>query len=175
MVPLNLDEKPRYLPLIRNVLPLRFLDPRELELFFAACELEIYEAGEKIISQGEINQDFFAVLRGQVQVSVIEESGREVYICTIGAFEVFGEAGMFLQVKRTANVSALDHAVVLRVPRNRMMAFIKKHPVSGNKFLLLVIHSLLRKLREASQELAYERQMDADQLDVDAIVREFGG
>ena len=162
-----------YLPMIKKIVTFRLMSDEDLSWILSKSELLQFEEKEKIIVQGEVNQDFYAVLDGSVQVSVTEDNGTDVYICTIGAGEVFGEAGMFLHVKRTANVESLARTVIIRIPRQEMVSFIKNNPVGGNKFLLVIIHSLLRKLREANQELAYERQSDVEQDDIDAIVNDY--
>jgi len=54
-----------------------------------------------------------------------------------------------------------------------MFKFIKDYPRSGNKILMLIIYSLLKKLKEVNQELAYERKSDADQDDIDSIIQNF--
>jgi hypothetical protein len=36
----------------------------------------------------------------------------------------------------------------------------------------MIIYGLLRKLREANQELAFERRFDSDQSDIDALIAE---
>ncbi len=169
----SVSDKVKYLPWIKKIQIFNFLDDDTILRIVNRCELLVYEENEIIISQGEVNQDLFAIVSGSVQVSVTEENGKEVYICTIGTSEVFGEAGIFVKVKRTANVSCLDQTVILRAPRDEIFGMIKRNPVAGNKFLLLIIHSLLRKLKEANQELAYERNMDSEQGDIDALVKEF--
>jgi CRP/FNR family cyclic AMP-dependent transcriptional regulator len=158
---------------LRKIITLKYLSMDELDTLFEICEFIEYEDSEEIILQDTLTQGFYAVLDGQVKVVVEETNGKEVYICTIGKGEVFGEAGMFLKVKRTASVVALDKATVLKINRNGMMSFIRKFPEAGVKILLVTIYSLLRKLHEANQELAYERQLDASQGDVDDIVAEF--
>ena len=40
---------------------------------------------------------------------------------------------------------------------------------------MLIIYSLLRKLRAANQELAFERRADIHQDDVDALVAQLAG
>ena len=59
--------------------------------------------------------------------------------------------------------------------RSDLSAFIKSQPAGGNKLLLVVIYSLLRKLRAANQELAYERKADMDQSDVDSLMADMLG
>ena len=86
---------------------------------------------------------------------------------------MFGEAGMFMKVKRTANVNSLARTALLHITRGDFIQFIKKYPTTGNKILMVTVYSLLKKLREANQELAFERQFDIEQDDVDSIVDDF--
>ena len=87
------DDKNKYLSTIKKIITFRFMDETDLERIVSMSDLLIFEEGEQIINQGEINQDFYAVVQGNVKVSVTEENGQDVYICTIGNYEVFGEAG----------------------------------------------------------------------------------
>jgi len=169
----TIQDRDMYLEDIGKIITFRFLSKPELLEIISLGELELYEDREPIIHQGESTQSFFAVIRGSVEVSVRESAGKNVYICTIGASEVFGEAGLFMEVKRTANVVSLGDAIIFKLPRRKMINFIKEHPVAGNKILMIIIYSLLKKLKKANQELAFERQSDADQSDIDAIVRDF--
>ncbi|MBN2048853.1 MAG: cyclic nucleotide-binding domain-containing protein [Spirochaetales bacterium] len=158
---------------LEEIITFRFMSKTELYEMIAAGELLLYSDRERIITQGDTTQSFYAVVRGSVEVNVSESSGKDVYICTIGNGEVFGEAGIFMEVKRTANVVSLGDSIIFSLPRNKMIAFIRKHPVAGNKILMIIIYSLLKKLKEANQELAFERQSDVDQGDIDAIIKDF--
>jgi len=158
---------------IKNILTFRFLSDSELEKLENASIIQDFSAEETIIKQGELNQSFYAIIEGTVKVTVDETTNKDAYICTIGSGEIFGEAGMFMEVKRTANVICLTDTKLLKITRESMIDFIKKHPTSGNKILMLIIYSLLKKLREVNQELAYERKSDADQDDIDSIIKNF--
>jgi hypothetical protein len=50
---------------------------------------------------------------------------------------------------------------------------IKDNPQAGNKILMLIVHRLLHKLREANQELAFEKQSVIDLDDLDSLVQDF--
>ena len=167
-------DKTQYSDSLKKVIPCRVMTPEDFQFFIGSSELLKYEDGELIVKQGSVDQSFYAVVSGSVQVMVEETGGKDVYISTIGAGEVFGEAGIFLKVPRTANVLSLDDSIILRISREAVMKFIRQYPVSGNKFLMVIVHSLLKKLKEANQELAYERQSDVDQGDIDSILKEFG-
>lgn len=149
----------------------KYFDADVLRSLVGSGSLTSYSNGQVVIREAELSPDFFIVLSGSVHVSVHKE-GKDVFICTIGEGEIFGEAGLFSRIRRTASVVAPDEAAILRLGRRDVLAFVKANPPAGVKFLMVVIFSLLRKLREANQELAFERKFDIGQDDIDAIISE---
>jgi CRP/FNR family cyclic AMP-dependent transcriptional regulator len=95
----------RHLDDLRSILFFKFIGDKEMKDVASIAEVYEYTRGETIISEGEVNPYIYAVIRGTVNVLVSEDDGKEVFICAIGEGDVFGEAGMFLNVKRTANIS----------------------------------------------------------------------
>ncbi|MBB6478570.1 cyclic nucleotide-binding domain-containing protein [Spirochaeta isovalerica] len=158
---------------IEQILTFRFLTTEELDELIKVSSFQYYGTDEKIIVQGEVNQAIYAIISGNVKVTVREREETEAYISTIGSGEVFGEAGIFTEVKRTANVTCTEETLLLEISRKGLIDFIRNHPRAGNKILMLIIYSLLKKLREVNRELAYERKADADQDDIDSIIRNF--
>ena len=169
----GLDKKP-YLDQIRNILVFKSFTEKELEGILEFCEIIALDNDEKIVKEGDISPAFYAVIDGAVKVTVKQEQ-KDVYICSLGAGDIFGEAAMFLKVRRTADVTATGQVLVLRFIRDDLLDFLKAYPRAGNKLLMLIIYSLLRKLRGANQELAFERRADIDQDDVDALIQELTG
>lgn len=161
-------------PHIKNILPFRFLSEVELNELVSLCSIYNYGEGEQIIKQGECDQSLLAVIKGNVKVTVTKEDG-EAYISTMGSSEVFGEAGMFMRVERTANVSCLEDSIIFKIERKNMLTFVKNHPTAGNKIFMIMIYGLLRKLKEANRELAYERKTDISQNDIDNLVQDLLG
>lgn len=133
---------------------------------------EVFECGEEelIIREGEVSSCVYLVLNGQVCVKVRDNEGKQVYLSTIGEGEIFGEAGIFIKTARTADVVSLGESRIMKLHRKDLIEFIKKDPATGIKVLMIIIYGLLKKLRESNQELAYERQTDGDQDDIDALV-----
>ena len=167
-----MDEKLKagYLEKMQGVVLFRYLDGKMLEEVLRLSEIVTLGAKTQIITEGEVDPHLYVVLNGSVTVSVREGSGKEVYISTIGGGDVFGEAGIFPKSKRTANVSSVTDSVLLKIHREKLIGFIKSRPSAGIKMLMIIIYSLLRKLREANQELAFERKDDIDQDDIDSFI-----
>ncbi len=157
----------------KNILFFKFVKDSELADVSAISEILEYEKGEVIISEGDVQPYMFAVVKGTVNVLVREKGGREVFICAIGEGDVFGEAGIFANVRRTANIKSSESSILLRIHRDRFLGFIKSHLDTGTKMLMLIVYSLIKKLRDANQEIAFERKSDISQDDIDSIIADF--
>ena len=168
----EITEKAGYKNQIREILTFKFMTDTELDNLIENCSIMDFDEEEPIIKQGDTDQSFYAVIKGSVRVSALETEGRDVYICTIGDGEIFGEAGIFMKVKRTASVTSSMTTTVFKIDRTHMLKFIKENPSAGNKFFMVMIYGLLKKLKEVNQELAYERKADVDQDDIDALVND---
>jgi CRP-like cAMP-binding protein len=162
-----------YLPQIKNVKLFGYLSDEELTKIMTISEVIRYQDGEKIVKQGDVSEYFFAVIQGSVKVSVRELNDDEVFICDIEQGEMFGEAAIFMAEKRTASVSSSGEIILLRIHRRDLMAFFKEQPQAGIKILMLIILSLLKKLRIANEELAFEKQSEIDFDYVDSLIQDF--
>jgi len=158
-----------------SMLLFKTLGLAEIKRIMSVARTALYDPGEKIINKGEVSPFLFLVLEGCVNVAVPQADGEPVFISTIGEGDVFGEAGIFLKVARTADVVACDSATLLEISRNDLIGFIRANPEAGIKILMLIIYSLLKKLKDANQELAFERKADISQSDIDSIVDDVMG
>ena len=166
-------DKESYRSRFAEVLMFRALSPDARADLYDRSKALFFNPGEVIVQEGTLSPAFYAVLDGSVVVDVKQEE-KDVYICTLGGGAVFGEAAMFLKSARTATVRAADPSVVLQIDRPSWMEFLRDHPREGNKALLAIVYGLLAKLREANQELAYERRVDNGQDEIDSLVAELG-
>lgn len=165
-----LNEKAAYIAQLKKIIIFSFLTDAELAAIMAMAEFYQYNQDEKIIAEGETSPYLYGILQGGVHV-MKKEKEKNVYICNIGEHDIFGEAGIFMTVKRTADVISTAHTVIMSIHRKNMLAFFKNQATSGIKILMLIIYSLLKKLKEANQELAFERKTSIDQADIDEIVK----
>ncbi len=163
-----------YVSSMKSVVTFKYFGDEAIRDLLSKSEVLRFAEGDTIIREGEKSPYFFAVLEGTVNVTV-HDGAKEVFISTIGRGDVFGEAGIFLSVKRTANVASASASTLFRIHRDSLLRFIKERPSEGVKFLMIIIYSLLKKLRDANQELAFERKSDFQQDDIDSMVRSIMG
>ncbi|OHD53418.1 MAG: hypothetical protein A2014_04015 [Spirochaetes bacterium GWF1_49_6] len=150
-----------------------YLSDKELEEIIGLSQFYSYDADEVIIDEGDVSSYLFVITKGITEVYVHNEVGNDIFICTIGRGDVFGEAAVFLDVKRTAKIIAKDEVEVLRISRTKFVHYIKYYPSAGIKILTLIIYSLIRKLREANQDIAFERANTYQHEEVDTLIQEF--
>ena len=160
---------------IKNIRRFVWLNDNELKIMLKGAKVITYQPGENILSQGDESPHFYAILEGSIDISV-KNMDEEVYISTIPGGDIFGEAAIFSTEKRIANVIAGDTTKVVRIHRANILSFIKNNPRSGIKFLMLIINSLLKKLRTSNMEMLLEKQTDDVGLEeIDPLIREIIG
>jgi CRP-like cAMP-binding protein len=166
-----IQQREMYMHRLKEFAAFKYFSDEAMLDFCDKAEILSFKTGETIIQEGEKSPYFYAVLEGTANVTVKSEA-KEVFISMAGEGAVFGEAGIFLNVKRTANVMSVADSVLLRIHRTSLLRFIKDRPSDGIKFLMIIIYSLLKKLSDANQELAFERKSDIVQEDIDFMVKE---
>ncbi len=98
-----------------------------------------YEAGEYIYSRGDIAQDFYVIISGEVEV-LHEQDGNETQVAELGVGEYFGEMSLLRNAPRSSSVRANTRVELL--------------VMTGEDFLALASSSLLfgDMLREVVRE-----------------------
>jgi len=159
---------------IKGIKIFQYLSEKEREHILDISKIIQFDEKEMIITEGETSPYFYAVLEGTVNITVKETGGKDVFISPLGSGDVFGEAAMFLNTKRTASVISSD-AILIQIERTDLIDFIKKHSNAGVKIMLLIIYSLLNKLRDANQEIAFERKTSFNQEEIDTLIGSYSG
>ena len=78
----------------------------------------IYKEGEPIINLGDIGDAAYVVVDGKVRITCPDgETGEEVLIRELGPGEIFGEIALLTEMKRTANVTAVNDTDVMILSR----------------------------------------------------------
>jgi CRP-like cAMP-binding protein len=166
------DRQP-YLHQMKQLDLMRFLTDDEINEFLTYAEGIAYPKGDKIIHLGDVSPYYYGIVDGSVHVTLRELDDQEVFICSIEQGEMFGEAAIFTSEKRIADVTSAEPSFLLRIHRRQMMSFVQAHALAGSKILMFIVLSLLGKLRDANQELAFEKQSVIDVNDIDALVHDF--
>jgi len=154
---------------LQGAIILQNLSARELRRFAKACEPRDYDAGEYLVEQDALGADLHILLEGAVDITVRGEKGEEVRVSEVHKGDVLGEASIFMDLPRTANVVARSACLVAAVSRDRLFAYCERNPRAGIKIFAFVIYSLLRRLGSTSRELAHERESVVTSADLEEL------
>ncbi len=164
-------DKKKYLESLKRIALFKYFDDAAVRAFFDRAEVHTYKEGETIIREGDTSPYLYVVLKGSANV-MAHDGEKSVFLSMMGEGAILGEAGIFMSVKRTASVESATDTVMLRIHRTDLMHVINERPADGVKFLMIVVYTLLKKLRVADMELAFERKTDVAQDEIDSMVRE---
>jgi CRP-like cAMP-binding protein len=141
----------------------------EIKELMYICDFLQYNDSETIVKQGEVDDHLFGIIEGDVDIRL---SGSDKDAITIGQIhkgDIFGEASMFMNAQRTANVIALGNVVIFRISRTSLIRYIDKLPKAGLKIFLFVIFSLLNKLKNTNTELILEKESTVSAHDLERL------
>jgi CRP-like cAMP-binding protein len=92
------------------------------------CPLRRFDAGERIIQQGEPGDSFYVICEGRASV-LREDDGLAHPVAALEAGEFFGEVALLAGGPRTASVYALtDDTQVLEISGQLLMELARRHP-----------------------------------------------
>jgi CRP/FNR family cyclic AMP-dependent transcriptional regulator len=148
----ELTEKLRCLQIFAN------LSPEEIDHLFPLCEFHEYEDGEKIITQNETSTFLCGILDGNVDVFATSKEGRDIRLGRVHKGDVVGEASLFFDVRRTADVVADGHVETMKISRENFMSFVNRDSKAGVKVFAFMIFSLIHKLKNINAELVFEKE-----------------
>ena len=117
----------------------------EKEHLFLAADHQDVRAGERILGQGEGGSAMYLILEGAVEV-LGERGGHRRVLGTLGAGQLFGEAGFLMGTPRSADVVAIadSHLVVLDVDSFAKLS--AKHPTVALKVMRNLCRTLCLRL-----------------------------
>lgn len=104
--------------------------------------------GSILFQEGDPGDGMYIIRQGEVEISVLSESGRKLALNIMGPEEVLGEIGLF-GGDRTATATALSDCVLASIRRPEVLAELKTNPDLALEFINL----LSERLRYVSAQL----------------------
>ena len=112
------------------------MDEQEVAEIRAIMDERKFQTGEVIIREGETDDLFNIVTKGQVEITVRDADGDKIVLQEIGAGGFFGELSMLTQKPRSARVKALTPVTTLCLERNEFFEFLNKRPAAAIDVLI---------------------------------------
>ena len=127
---------------LKSVDLFRALPGEELAQIAEIAEEQPFAAGEQVFAEGEPGDALYLVLDGAVKV---HQSQRQ--LAHLGVRDVFGEMAIVDSEPRSASVTAVQDAVLLKIARDDFRDILLERPEIG----MGIIKVLSRRLRDASR------------------------
>lgn len=127
----------------------RGLSPAELTRVNTVLGRTKFPTGAMIFAVSQPGEIAYVILDGTLKVSVIESNGRELTLALLGRGEVVGELALADRSGRSADVVALEPAVLLWIDRAAFDQLRRELPLITENLVRL----LARRLRLANAQL----------------------
>jgi hypothetical protein len=116
------------------------------------------EAGQLVVRQGDPCDSVYFVLDGELRVRLLVGVVDRVdkTLCKLGRGEFFGELGMFLRSKRTADVIAESQSRVFCIYTNAFQLLIKQIPELASPILFSIGTTMAQRVADDNKRLYTE-------------------
>ena len=156
------------------------LDGDERAVLAEQVELRRFAPRQRIYRTGDPGGKAFIVVKGRVEVAVIDEDNQEVVIDRPGPGEIFGLASMLAASPHLTTATALEETSAIEIDRHDLTALVQRKPLAGLDMLTMVgrhfqtAQELVRaRAARNPNEVIEERLTLGDRL-ADSVAR-FGG
>jgi CRP-like cAMP-binding protein len=111
-------------------------------------EIETWNSGEEVVSEGSLGDALYLVLTGAVRVEI----GGHL-LAQIGSGDFFGEMSLVEPAPRSASVFAVEPSYLFRLPHDALRQLLIDEPAATSALLIQIIKTLSDRLRRANSTL----------------------
>src|SRR5688572_6942484 len=118
-----------------------------LEALARQCRWRHFAAGRRVISREAPDNDVYLIVSGQVRVTAFSATGREVTFGNMRAGEWFGDFAAIDGLSRSADVVAVEDALVASMSPALFRQLLREHAVVSERTMRRLVSSI-RELTE---------------------------
>ena len=144
-----LDDK--VLMICKKIKFFKDIELEDLPKIVQSPSIKKYKAGELIIKEGEINREFYYIVKGEVKV-VKNIGGTRKNLATMSSGRIFGEIATILQKPRNATIIATnDDTTIFNFNFDKELA--TKHPKAYSIFITNLAEELCTKINNLNLKI----------------------
>jgi len=166
-------EKDDLIEMLKKLLIFQSLSESAFNELYNYCNFLEFEDNETIVTQDTLSPFLYGLLEGNVNILMKSQENKDIHVNEVGTGDIFGEAAIFLDMKRTASVIANGSVKLASISREKLIGFVNKFPESGIKILIFIIFSLLHKLKRSSDDLVFEKESTVSADDLETLKKFF--
>ncbi len=133
--------------------------PAELALLADKVQSRELPAGHSLYSEGSEAKSLFIIQSGTLRVTTNSQSGDDVNITTMGAGEHFGELPFLDGERRSANIEAVETAMILELPYDDLKTVLATSKDMALRFYQEVGYFLVKRLRALTNDVTKAREI----------------
>lgn len=137
-------DQDRLLAVLRASQVFGVLETAVLDDLAEALEIEHVEGGNRILREGDVAASMLIVVSGRLRVSRRNADASLRLYNEVSPGETIGEAGMLLEQRRFADVTALRDSTIAVLHRGRFEELLMRHPVALNRVFAQAVYHHLR-------------------------------
>jgi CRP/FNR family transcriptional regulator, cyclic AMP receptor protein len=142
----------------------RDFHPLESSNFQSFCELRIVGENEALVRQGDVTNEFYVVLKGNLRV-VDQRTGEDFFLARLREGDVFGEMSFLDDSPRSATVVAETPSEVLAMNQDGFCLLMTANPHLGTLLLIHLGRMMASRLRATDEKMAsMARERDTREL-----------
>ncbi len=127
--------------------PFQGLSPDELQDLRQIAQERQFDAGQRIFREGDPGNGVYVIEDGSVEIAHLSDLKQHRVFSRLGPGEIFGEMAVIEDLPRSATAIAAEDSRVFFIPRDEMLAVMKRSP--GLAFNLL--QEISGRLRDFNQ------------------------
>jgi len=105
--------------------------PANIQQIFMSIQEIPVKAGDVIIKQGDVGEDYYIIKEGKCKVTRTSKAGSELTLATLGNGDAFGEEALLSETKRNANIVMKTDGAVMKLSKSDFNSLLKEPMVSS--------------------------------------------
>jgi len=134
---------------LRRVPMFAAIEPARLKLLAFMCERVGFDAGNRLMQQGDPADAAYLIIDGHAEV-ILETPDGPVIVATLGVNEIVGEMGILGNAPRAATVRAKDRLIALRIPKEPFIRLLREFPT----VTVSIMQQLAQRLHGKNRDFA---------------------
>lgn len=143
-----------YAQLLSNISLFENLQTEELEHLSTLLRSRRYSKGEVIFHQGDVGTALYILRKGQVNIRLSSDDGKEVILALLDRGDVFGELALLDDEPRSTDAVAREEADLLSLQREDFRKFLDARPQVAMR-LLSALSRLVRRVTQLVHDTTF--------------------
>lgn len=144
--------------LLHNIYLFKEMEDSELEIINEISEVETFNAGDDIFSQGDKATSLYVISFGSVKIHIKSSEGDNIEVANLGTGSHFGEMALLDDENRSASATAMEKTDIVTINYDKLIEVLIKYPSIAVHFYQALAKFLCGRLRITTNDLSFARE-----------------